>query len=191
MLRLTCACLLVATALCTAVPASAQHIDDRRGMWVGIGLGGMSTKINCSFCTDARKLGPAGYVQIGGTPSSNTLAGVEVDYWRESDSDTTREYASAAAFIMYYVSTDKPLFLKGAFGIGRYAEVSGPDQLSVHGFSILLGLGYDIRITDRLWTAPYFNFLWAPDQEGTRNKLGIASKFSLSMLQGGVKLSWH
>jgi len=191
MLRLTSACLLVATALCAAAPASAQHIDDRRGMWVGIGLGGMSTNINCSFCTDARKLGPAGYAQIGGTPSRHTLAGVEIDYWRVSASDTTREYASAVAFLMYYISLERPLFLKGAFGIGRYAEVSGPDQLSVHGFSIQLGLGYDIAIANHLWIAPYFNLVWAPNQEGTRNKLGISSDFSLSMLQAGIQLSWH
>jgi hypothetical protein len=191
MLRFTSACLLVATALCIAVPATAQHIDDRRGMWFGIGLGGMLAKINCSFCTDARKLGPAGYVQIGGTPSRLSLAGVEVDYWRQSDSDSTREYASATAFLIYYVSADKPLFLKGAFGIGRYAEVSGLDELSVHGFSIQLGLGYDISITERLWIAPYFNVVWAPNQEGTRNKLGITSDFSLNMLQAGAQLSWH
>ncbi len=191
MLRFTSASLLLATALCLATPASAQYIDDRRGIWFGVGLGALSTKINCSFCSEDRKLGPSGTVMIGGTPSARTLAGVEVSYWRATDPDTTREYAAATAFLMYYLSTQTPLFLKGEFGIGRYAEVSGTDNLSANGFSLKFGLGYDFRIAGRFWTAPYFNFGWAPDQKGTRNKLGIASDFSLNMLEAGIRVSWH
>ncbi len=191
MLRIASACFFVATALCIAVPATGQHIDDRRGIWFALGLAATSTRIDCTFCSGERKLGPSGYVQIGGTPSRRTLAGVEVSYWRMSEPDTTREYAAATAFLLYYLSVERPLFLKGAFGIGRYAEVSGADQLSATGFSIQLGAGYNLRVTGQLWMAPFINFAWAPDQKGTRNKIGIISELNLNMFQGGISISWH
>jgi hypothetical protein len=191
MLRLTSACLLVSTALCVATPATAQRIDDRRGIWFAVGFGAMSTEMNCTFCSEDRKLGPSGYAQIGGTPSVKTLAGLEFSYWRATDPDTTREYAAATASLLYFLSPEKSLFLKAGLGVGRYAEVSGPDQLSTNGFLIQVGLGYDFRLTPHLWTAPYFNYFWAPDHKGTRNRIGITSEFSLNMFQAGIKLSWH
>lgn len=191
MLRIISASLVLAVFVLKATPAEAQHIDDRRGLWFAIGLGAAATKVKCTFCSDKATWGPSGYIQLGGTPSRNTLAGVEITAWRGTKADTTQEYINGTAFLMFYPVLDYPFFLKGAFGVGRFAEVTASDEMSSNGFSIVLGTGYDFRITDRLWTAPYVNLIIAPSQEGTRNRIGLTTDISQTMLQLGAKLSYH
>jgi len=141
-----------------------------------------ATKVKCSFCSDKATWGPSGYIQLGGTPSRHTLAGVEITAWRGTRADTTQEYVSGTAFIMLYPILDYPFFLKGGFGIGRFAEAGA--GVRSDGFSIVLGTGYDIRITDRLWTAPYVNLIIAPSQDGTqRGTGGLTGDISQTMLQ--------
>ena len=151
-----------------------------------------ATKVKCSFCSDRAIWGPSGYIQLGGTPSRHTLAGVEIIAWRGTRADTTQEYVNGTAFLMLYPVLDYPFFLKGAFGIGRFAEHAGANELSSNGFSIVLGTGYDFRITDRLWTAPYVNLIIAPSQDGTQRGTGsLTGDISQTILQLGAKLSYH
>jgi hypothetical protein len=190
MLRLIPASIVLAVLILKATPAEAQHIDDRRGLWVSIGLGAADTKVKCSFCSDKATWGPSGYIQLGGTPSRHTLAGVEITAWRGTRADTTQEYVSGTAFIMLYPVLDYPFFLKGGFGIGRFAEAGA--GVRSNGFSIVLGTGYDFRITDRLWTAPYVNLIIAPSQDGTQRGTGsLTGDISQTILQLGAKLSYH
>ncbi|UCD23293.1 MAG: hypothetical protein JSW51_09570 [Gemmatimonadota bacterium] len=191
MLRMMSASIVLAILLLNAAPAEAQHIDDRRGLWGSLGVGAASTSVSCSFCGDKAIWGPSGYVQIGGTPTRNTLAGVEVAYWRGTRADTTQEYVNGTAFIMLYPVLDYPFFLKGGFGVGRFAEEAGADKLSSNGFSIVFGTGYDLRITDRLWTAPFISLIIAPSQEGTRNRVGLTTDISQTIWQFGAKISYH
>ena len=192
MLRSTTVGVTLAVALGVAAPAEAQHIDDRRGFWIGLGVGAALTKVNCDFCGTDRTLGPSGFVQLGGTPSRKTLAGVEVTYWRGSDPDTTREYVSATAIVKYYFSIEYPVFVKGGGGIGRYAEeTSTGDAVSSSGFSFVVGTGYDLRMTARIWAAPYVNYVIAPAQEGTRNRIALSTDISQNLWQFGVRLSYH
>ena len=182
----------LALVLGIAAPAEAQHIDDRRGFWIGVGAGVASARVKCSFCSSDRKLGPSGYIQMGGTPSRHTLVGVEVSYWRVSPPDTTQEYANATAFIIIYPKLDLPFFFKGGFGLGRFAEEDGVgDVLSSTGFSLVLGTGYDFRIAGSFWGAPFVNLILAPSQEGSRNRLGLTSDISQNLLQLGFKVGWH
>ena len=160
-------------------------------MWVSGGLGAAATKVKCSFCSDKATWGPSGYIQLGGTPSRNTLAGVEITAWRGTKTDTIQGYVNGTAFLMFYPALDYPFFFKGGFGIGRFTEQAGSDKLSSNGFSIVLGAGYDFRITDRLWTAPYVNLIIAPSQDGTRRGIPLTADISQTMLQLGAKLSYH
>jgi len=190
--HLVSASIVLAVLVLKASQAEAQHIDDRRGMWVSIGLGAAATKVKCSFCSDKATWGPSGYIKLGGTPSRNTLAGVEIAAWRGTRADTTQEYVNGTAFIMFYPVLRYPFFLKGGFGIGRFAEQAGSYMLSSNGFSIVLGTGYNFGITDRLWTAPYVNLIIAPSQDGTRKGTGsLTTGISQTILQLGAKLSYH
>jgi len=192
MLRSTSVLLALVVVLGSAAPAEAQYIDDRRGLWLGLGVGAGALKVKCEFCSTSRVLGPSGFVQIGGTPTRKTLAGVEIAAWRGTAPDTTREYVNATAFLKYYFSVSLPLFVKGGLGIGRFAEETAQgDAYSSSGFSFVLGAGYDIRIAGRFWGAPYFNLVLAPSQEGTRNRIALSSDISQNMWQFGVRVSYH
>jgi len=161
-------------------------------MWASIGLGAAATKVKCSFCSEKATWGPSGYIQLGGTPTRHTLAGVEISAWRGTRADTTQEYVSGTAFIIFYPVLHYPFFLKGGFGVGRYAELAGSYKLSSNGFSIVLGTGHDFRITDRVWTAPYVNLIIAPSQDGTLKGTGsITTGISQTIVQLGAKLSYH
>jgi hypothetical protein len=174
-----------------AASLSAQRIDQRRGLWFSAGVAAASLDLDCSFCTDDRKLGPAVYLQAGGTPSRQIIVGVEANGWRASDPDTTREFVTVSAVLYYYPAVQPAIFVKAGFGGGRYAEVSGPDDLSATGFMIQLGAGYDLSVGGQFWAAPFFHYQIAPDFKGKRNRIGLSNRISLNVLQLGARLSWH
>ena len=86
---------LLATALAlTTQGAAAQSMqspgsdpmrNERRGFWIGFGLGGDSSGIDCFSCSTDRTSGQSGHLRLGGTLSQSVQLGVETNDWINSD----------------------------------------------------------------------------------------------------------
>ena len=187
MTRVTSAALVVLVSIFLTTPLLGQ----RRGLFVAVGGAPAFANINCTFCTDGTKLGAFGFVEVGGTPSERTQVGLELSYWRGSDADTAREHIKVTANVHLFPNPQIPLALKAGFGAGRYAEVSGGDELSSNGFVIDVGAEYYFQLSRRFSFGPFFTYYVSPDQGAKLNKFGVSSRLDFTLLKLGGHVRWQ
>ncbi len=190
-MRRSLPCLVVLSSLAVfAGPVFAQS-GERRGLWFGLGVAPASVHAKCVRCSDDRKLGYAGYIQIGGSISRRLKVGVEATGWRQSDPDSTREFGAVTLVALLHPVPTGPVYLKVGIGAGRYAQRGGPNLLSANGFATLLGAGADFRIRQRITIGPYVHYLFSNDQDQIVNRLLQFTTLDLNMVQFGVGGRWH
>ncbi len=146
-----------ALTLALALPAVARAQDKplRDGFWFNIGLGGGS--LGCDGC-DSRLNGVSGQLSLGGTINQHVLLGVSSNAWTKSEDGATLTMSSLTAAIRYYPSATGHFYLTAGLGVaGLSAGVTGVGSGSASGTAALLGLGYDIRLTDAVSLTPYWN----------------------------------
>ena len=163
-----------------AVPAlgQEQEADDnpnkRSGFFIGIGFGYGVLSIEDAPESEG---GLSGMLRLGGTLSQKVLIGIESNGWNKSESGVTLNFSSLAAAIQFYPSSTGGFFLTGGAGIG-VLSLSGFD--SEIGLSVLLGLGFDVRVGSNISISPFLN--------------GYASTingFTISVGQLGVGITFH
>ncbi len=190
-MRRSLPCLVVLSSLAVfAGPVFAQS-GERRGLWLGLGVAPASVHAKGVRCSADRKLGYAGYIQIGGSISTRLKLGAEATGWRQSDADSTREYGAVTLVLLLHPVPTSPVYLKVGVGAGRYAERGGSDLLSANGFAALLGAGADFRIGQRITIGPYVNYLFSNNQNQKVNRLLQFTTLDLNMVQFGVGGRWH
>ncbi len=190
-MRRSLRCQVVLSSLAVfAGPVFAQS-GERRGLWFGLGVAPASVHAECARCSADRKLGYAGYIQIGGSFSPRLKAGVEATGWRQSDADSTREYGAVTLVLLLHPVPTSPVYLKVGVGTGRYAQRGGSNLLSANGFATLLGAGADFRIRQRITIGPYVNYLFSNNQDQNVNRLLQAATLDLNMVQFGVGGRWQ
>lgn len=183
--------LLVLTTLaaCT-VPLAAQG-EQRRGLWVGAGLGGGSAGIDIPAVGEARKLGLSGYVNIGGTIRPAVLLGVEGNGWLRSDPDTTRQLGMLSALVALYPLVDKDFFVKAGFGAAFYAENAGLDIFRGNGFAYHVGVGGDFRLSEKILLGLLVQYVRSANQDVKRNRQILFGKLDFEMIQFSLGVRWH
>ena len=141
MLPRTALALAVITA-CLAGGAFAQHPQQpqlRHGFWFSGGLGYGS--LGCKDC-GSREGALSGNISLGGTLSQKVLLGVSTNGWTKSENGSSLTVG----------------FLTGGLGLGTVsAGVAGFGSASETGVAALLGLGYDIRVSNSVSLSPYWN----------------------------------
>ena len=186
----------VAGTFFLAAPLCAQRLQHRQGMWLGGGLGASWASIDCRVCTDDAELGFSGALRIGGTPSPQASAGVELSYWRPAAADTAREYWAVMALLDYSPSPRVPVFIRLGFGAGRYAEervtaTGGPWGLSAHGFVLQAGAGYTFPLAGRFRIAPGISYVAARGHKAKLNQIAESRDLSASMIRIGADITWR
>jgi len=137
---------------------SAQRLHERRGFWIGVGLGYGSAGFSCDSCSGSGREGAlSGYLKIGGTLSSRLLLGGETNGWVRSESGTTEMRGNASVVAYYYLTPAGGLFMKGGAGFSRYAMRGGFVDWTGGGFGLVLGAGYDMRIGRNVSLTPVVN----------------------------------
>ncbi len=190
--RLSTVVIALSTAGIFATSAAGQRTDGRRGFWVAGAAGGSSVDIDCiQYCPSDRKLGISGSVQLGGTLSTKSLAGIEANGWRTSASGEAREFIAVLGVFHYYPVPEYALNVKFGLGAGRYGEEMGDDQMSATGFVVQLGLGYEFAVTRHLWTGPFVQYMNAPDMNASRNRFSLSTDFRVNLFQLGGRIAWH
>ncbi|HEX6614706.1 MAG TPA: outer membrane beta-barrel protein [Gemmatimonadales bacterium] len=138
-----------------AAPAQAQHPQTRQGFWFTGGLGYGS--LGCENC-DGREGSISGGLAIGGTLNQKWLLGVGTNGWTKSENGATLTVGTLAALVRFYPSATGGFFITGGLGIGSiHAELSGLGGDTETGAGALLGVGYDIRVSQNVSLTPFWN----------------------------------
>ncbi|NIN11526.1 MAG: outer membrane beta-barrel protein [Gemmatimonadales bacterium] len=185
-------CLLVLTALAACTVPLAAQAEQRRGFWVGAGLGGGAAGIDIPAVGDVGKLGLSGYVNIGGTVRPAVLLGVEGIGWLRSDPDTTRQLGMLSAVVSLYPLADKDFFfVKAGFGAAFYAENASQDAFRAYGFAFHAGVGGDYRLSEKILLGLLVQYVRSPNQEVKRNRQILFGKLDFEMIQFSLGVRWH
>jgi len=153
MVQLFAVCMI--GSLSVAADAQAQNARARDGFWISGGLGyGM---FGCDGC-GSREGGLSGDLSLGGTISPRFLLGAGTSGWTQSEGGGTLTVGLLDARVRFYPSARGGLFLTGGVGVGSVkASIDGFGSTTETGVGVILGLGYDYRVSPNMSITPYWN----------------------------------
>jgi hypothetical protein len=144
--------LLVSAAASAQVPApnAGSSLPAREGAWFNAGLGFGS--LGCDDCVE-REGGLSGGLSVGGTLNDRVLIGVGTTGFAKGVEGETLSVGTLDARVRFYPSHTNGFFLNGGIGLGslRYAGESE------FGLGIMLGVGWDIRMGEKVSLTPFWN----------------------------------
>lgn len=164
--------LLVAAPLVILVSARprdllAQNPSAREGLWFYVGIG--TGSLGCSDC-DTRLTGASGGLALGGTVNAHWLVGAFTNGWVKSEDGATLSAGTLVFGARYYPSATSGFFLTGGLGIATIElGVFGVGSATETGTGALLGLGYDIRISQGVSITPFWNGIGMSFSSGDAN----------------------
>ena len=135
---------------------TAQRSHQRKGLWIGFGLGPAE---NLSTGLDGHRLwGGGGYFRMGGTTRPNLLLGGEGLGWAVDYRGATLSRTNLHFVAMLYPQVHSGLYLKGGLGAAelsrRTTRGNTVTTSTKEGFGTGLGLGYEIQIGRNLYLVP-------------------------------------
>jgi hypothetical protein len=135
---------------------------DRRGFWLGLGLGAGGESYDLQPGTGYSNVlyRPTISVRLGGTVNQHLRLGGEVLSWINENGPATESLSSALFVAQFYPAASTGFYLKGGLGIGRNA-VDFEDGYGTGdtGFAGLVGAGYELRVGRRLYLNPVIDFV--------------------------------
>lgn len=171
---------------------SAQDAPQRKGFWIGFGLG---PGVNLSQGLDDKSLwGGNGYLRLGGTPRSNLLLGGEAIGWTVDYKDVTLSRGNAHFVTMWYPNVKSGFYLKGGIGGASISrrKTSGNSETTTTkgGFGLGLGTGYELKIGRNIYLVPAADLLLQFFSKETDPVLGDIPGTN-SLLLFNLGLTWH
>jgi hypothetical protein len=146
--------LIATSAFAETKPTSSTQIETpnsiRSGFWFTAGLG--YGTLGCKDC-EGRENGLSGNLTLGGTVNDRFLIGFGTAGFTKSIDGQRFSLGHYDARIRFYPSRTNGFFVTGGAGIGRMSFVGESET----GFSVLLGLGYDIRVAKNVSLTPFWN----------------------------------
>ena len=136
---------VVGMALAVSVPALSAQGPMRTGAWAGLGIGGSSARLTCQVCSGDRETAVSGYVQVGGTISSQVRFGLESGIWWRDESQLQQWIASLGLVGYFYPQRTGGLFFKaGPTGLYYKASDDDEDEVTSRFYGVLVGMGYEL-----------------------------------------------
>lgn len=150
MVQLVAVCMI--GSLSSVADAQAQNAQTRDGFWFSGGLGYGS--LGCEAC-GTREGGLSIDLSLGGTISPRFLIGAGTSGWTKSEGGSTLTVGLVDARVRFYPSARGGLFLTGGVGVGSVQEkFDGLGSQTETGPGVILGLGYDIRVSPNMSLTP-------------------------------------
>jgi opacity protein-like surface antigen len=134
--------------------AGAQHPQMREGFWFNAGLGFGS--LGCENCV-GRRTGLSGGLSLGGTINEKLLLGFGTTGWAKSEDGATLTVGTADARLRFYPSLNSGFFLNAGIGLGTISVSETFSSESETGVGMMLGLGWDLRVSDNVSLTPFWN----------------------------------
>lgn len=147
--------------LCQGGVALAQQPPTREGFWGALGLGyganSMSCSGGCAFTPDAKGGAVTASVKMGGTPKSNLRLGGEVNVWVKNVGGVTETVGNISGAAYFYPAPRSGFFVKGGLGLASFQLTQGNSSISADGLGLLTGVGYDVRLSQKVSLTPVVN----------------------------------
>lgn len=140
----------------------------RHGMWLNVGFGGGS--LGCSACSSTRFTGFSGGFGIGATITRHLQFGVQTAGFVKQQGGVTLNVSSANAVMRLYPRSEGRFFVLAGGGAGMAAYYGGTaGQGTATGGAGLLGMGYDVKLTQNVNLTPFWNAYVIAINGGTMN----------------------
>jgi hypothetical protein len=167
-----------AIAILVLIAVTPLRAQERKGLFVGFGLGWGSLDVTCDGCEVDREAGFSGTFRIGGAVSDKLLVGVESEGWFKSIDGTAISFGTLTASAYFYPAT-KGLYLRGGLGLAVLSANDGYSSDSESAFGYSFGAGYDIPVARKTALTPYANWMFGSFDGGGANviQLGLAVNF--------------
>ncbi len=176
-------------------PASGQpsaNRNERKGFWIGFGLGYGSAGFDCSACPATRRSDATLYLKLGGTVNQHLLLGGEVSAWARSEGGIDESLAFVNGTLTWYPSAEGAAFLKIGAGSAAYLSTDAAgNSIDASAISAILGAGYDWRVGRNFSITPFVNAIATTRGRFTNGQNTLGSDISFNLLQIGVGATWH
>lgn len=189
---------VILAGLCAAllaIPVSTAHAQrgaQRKGLWLGAGLGLGSGKLSCSVCRTDRSSGTSGYLRGGFTLNKSVLLGIEADAWYRSQDQVDQMLTSVNAVGLLYPRPASGFYLKGGLGVSWFSAKDDRDKVSNQALSFQVGAGWEFLVGHSFSIVPYLNVLGSTGGSVRfNNTVSTALSANTSLLQAGIGLTLH
>ncbi|HKU62778.1 MAG TPA: outer membrane beta-barrel protein [Gemmatimonadales bacterium] len=133
-------------------PLSAQA-------WYTIGGGAGGNRVSCADCEKIERFwGGSGYLRAGGTVGRNVSVGGEFAFWQASIDGSDAYLRAIEGVVLWHPKPPGGFFGQAGLGLGRIRNVYTIDGETVRasetGLSVMVGVGYDLRVGKRVFLTP-------------------------------------
>ena len=162
-------------------------------MSLGTGLGFASFGChNCAgFPARMKGLGPTAHFRLGGTFSEQVLVGIEVNAWTKSAAGVQSAAGVLTSVFYIYPRAPERFFFKVGLGPAAYRADEGTDTYSSLGYSLIGGVGWDVRIGRNVSITPLVNVTYGGIGDYRRNRVQVANAFRQAWIEFGAGLTFH
>src|SRR3989449_7378890 len=156
---------------------------------LGYGSNSLSCSGGCTFNSGSRGGGPTASIKLGGTPKPSVRLGGEVNVWvKDVGSGVTETVGNVSAAVYLYPSPRSGFFVKGGVGLASFQLSQGSSSVSADGIGLLAGLGYDIRLSNKVSLSPIANVYFGRDGDLKDGSTVVRSEEHTSELQSRLHL---
>ena len=181
---------IVSFALVTfAGESDAQQKTRAQRVSTTVGISKGAGALTCPFCTNEGKGGLAGFIGVEKSMRPGLRIGLEADWWVHSGGGASRSVLAAVPVAHLFPKPDGAFFIKLGVGIARYSASSDEEELRTTAVAGVLGVGHEIRISDRNVVIPYVSYLSGHGGTMRLNGAQVTPLGGMSLLQYGLALS--
>ena len=188
---------ILATSISAAAPVTAQgEANTRRaGLWLTAGGGEARNRVDCDNCGEIERYwGGTGFLRAGGTLSDRVRVGGETYSWQRSFESSASYVRGLQGIILWYPAFPaRGFFVQSGLGLARlrseFERNGSRVQAAATGMSVMLGLGYEVRLRGRIWVTPMVSSTAVPTATiDTPN--GTLENVVGTLLQFGLGVTW-
>ncbi len=154
--------MLLAAMLGVSAPLAAQG-----GAWYTLGGGAASNRVSCDNCEEiTRHWGGSGYLRAGGHLNTRVRLGGELYFWQGAIGGSEVYVRVAQGIVLWHPWQSGGFFAQAGLGLSRLRNVFDLEGATVRasetGISVMLGLGYEVRIAGRFHLTPSLSSVVVP-----------------------------
>jgi hypothetical protein len=189
---------LAAGANAQAQAQGGEGYEHRQGFWAQAGVMAAANRSDCTNCGDfSWDEGGAAFLRVGGTVSKYVLMGAEFYAFRQTDGEiTAADIEGVLAIAQWFPWLHLGGFFKVGIGMSHvdlFVQTldGGSTKTSKTGLGISVGMGWDIRVTNRLSITPVINTYINAVGDLDVDPIGTANDVLTTLLTAGVAITVH
>jgi hypothetical protein len=191
--------LVVACAAFQGVEAQTpKYPNTRHGFTIAFGLGVGSAKGVCDGdCDTETETSGTGFLRIGGAVRNNLVLSGQVRGWYKEENNQAANFSGVFGSAQWYPAICYGWYVEGGVGVGgmRAEDLSTRDRVETTAPALMLGTGYDVRLTKNFSLTPFLNLYHIAKASlqlnGSPLPPGFDVKVGVNVTQIGFGFTWH